>query len=153
MTKPLLLCTLLLLPLTCAHAIDTRTLPREQLLELGARLEASSGSNQWQQLWQRVRSNGLLQDPPGQLRFAPSPSELPTMARLTLAQAQHVEPFATTRARYRRVFSPQVIGYRRNQALEALCVDVDWRALPASAVSAPQSYLRLVSLRKAYPCE
>ncbi|OCT29579.1 hypothetical protein [Pseudomonas putida] len=153
MSKPLLLCTVLFLPLTCAHAVDTSTLPREQLLELGARLEASSGSSQWQQLWQQVRGNGLLQDQPEQLRFAPPPSELPAMVRLTLAQAQHVDPFATTHARYRRVFSPQIIGYRASQALEALCVDVDWRALPAEAVSAPQSYLGLASLRKAYPCE
>ncbi|HGM5579974.1 TPA: hypothetical protein ACKP22_001649 [Pseudomonas putida] len=153
MTRPLLLCTLLFLPLTFAHALDTSTLPREQLLELGTRLEASSGSNQWQQLWQQVRGSGLLQAQQGQLHFALQPSELPALARLTLAKAQQVEPFASTHARYRRVFSPHVIGYRSGQALEALCVDVDWRALPASAVADPQNYLGLVSLRKAYPCE
>lgn len=153
MTRPFLLCTLIFVPLTFAHAIDTSTLPREQLLELGASLEATSSNNQWQQLWQQVRGSGLLQAQPGQLHFVLQPSELPVLARLTLAQAQQVEAFASTHARYRRVFSPQVIGYRGGQALEALCVDVDWRALPAGAVDNPQHYLGVVSLRKAYPCE
>lgn len=152
MTRILLLSTLLIVH-PPAHAIDTALVSRERLLELGALLEADSGSSQWQMLWQRVRSSGFFLNQPGQLHFTVSPSQLPAMARLTLARADQVEPFADTHVRYRRGFAPLVVGQRGGQALEALCVDVDWRALPVSSASLPHAYLTLITLRRAYPCD
>ncbi|WP_412460136.1 hypothetical protein ACK2SD_14590 [Pseudomonas sp. SC11] len=152
MTRILLLSTLLIVH-PPVHAIDTALVSRERLLELGALLEADSGSSQWQMLWQRVRSSGFFLNQPGQLHFTVNPSQLPAMARLTLARADQVEPFADTHVRYRRGFAPQVVGQRGDQALEALCVDVDWRALPLSSTSLPHAYLKLITLRRAYPCD
>ncbi|MDO7902566.1 hypothetical protein ACE1YR_10715 [Pseudomonas sp. K1(2024)] len=152
MTRILLFSTLLIFH-PPAHAIDTALVSRERLLELGALLEADSGSSQWQMLWQRVRSSGFFLNQPGQLHFTVSPSQLPAMARLTLARADQVEPFADTHVRYRRGFAPLVVGQRGGQALEALCVDVDWRALPVSSASLPHAYLKLITLRRAYPCD
>ena len=152
MTRILLLSTLLIVH-PPVHAIDTALVSRERLLELGALLEADSGSSQWQMLWQRVRSSGFFLNQPGQLHFTVNPSQLPAMARLTLARADQVEPFADTHVRYRRGFAPQVVGQRGDQALEALCVDVDWRALPVSSTGLPHAYLKLITLRRAYPCD
>lgn len=153
MKRPLLLSTLLLLHCTPALAIDTTTTPGERLIELGVLLEARSGPSQWQQLWQRVRANGLFLDPPAPLHFSVKPAQVAAMARQVLIAADEVRPFAVSYARYRRGFATQIVGQRGGQALHALCLDIDWRALPTNASDQPEPYLRLVTLANAYPCE
>ena len=151
MYKPLLFASMILTPLSL-HALDTREVKAAQLLELGRDLERHAGASQWQQLWQRVRQAGYLQAQGAPLHFSAPMALLPELARLTLAQADHVQPLHQTQALYRRSFSDTVIGQRGGQPLHALCLVVDWRTLPESMLASPQAYLRSASLLSSYPC-
>lgn len=151
MYKPLLFASLILTPLTL-HALDTREVTAAQLLELGRDLERHAGASQWQQLWQRVRQAGFLQANSAPVHFTAPMSQLPELARQTLAQADQVQALHQTQALYRRSFSGTVIGHRDGQPLHALCLLVDWRTLPQSMLDAPQAYLRSASLLSSYPC-
>ena len=151
MYKPLLFASLILTPLTL-HALDTREVTAAQLLELGRDLERDAGASQWQQLWQRVRQAVYLQAPGAPLHFSAPMAQLPDLVRQTLAQADQVQALHQTQALYRRSFSGTVIGQRGGQPLHALCLLVDWRALPQGMLDAPQAYLRSASLVTSYPC-
>ncbi|WP_426807948.1 hypothetical protein ABOC32_16260 [Pseudomonas sp. WOUb67] len=151
MYKPLLFASLILTPLTL-HALDTRDVTAAQLLELGRDLERHAGASQWQQLWQRVRQAGYLQAHGTPVHFSAPMAQLPELARQTLAEADHVQALYQTQALYRRSFSDTVIGHRDGQPLHALCLVVDWRALPQGMLDAPQAYLRSASLLSSYPC-
>ena len=151
MYKPLLFASLILTPLTL-HALDTREVTAAQLLELGRDLERHAGASQWQQLWQRVRQAGFLRTSSAPVHFTAPMSQLPELARQTLAQADQVQALRQTQALYRRSFSGTVIGQRDGQPLHALCLLVDWRTLPQGMLDAPQAYLRSASLLSSYPC-
>ncbi|OUM22895.1 hypothetical protein B8W72_31170 [Pseudomonas putida] len=151
MYKPLLFASLILTPLTL-HALDTREVTAAQLLELGRDLERHAGASQWQQLWQRVRQAGFLQANSAPVHFTAPMSQLPELARQTLAQADQVQALHRTQALYRRSFSGTVIGQRDGQPLHALCLLVDWRTLPQGMLDASQAYLRSASLLSSYPC-
>ena len=152
MYKPLLFASLFLTPFSL-HALDTRQVPAEQLLELGRELAAHAGASQWQQLWQRVRQAGYLQTKGAPLHFSVPPAQLPELARQTLAQADQVQALQQTQALYRRSFAGAVIGRRGGQPLHALCLLVDWRTLPKGMRDTPQAYLRSASLLSSYPCD
>lgn len=152
MYKPLLFASLFLTPFSL-HALDTRQVPAEQLLELGRELAAHAGASQWQQLWQRVRQAGYLQANGGPLHFSAPPAQLPELARQTLARADQVQALHQTQALYRRSFADQIIGRRDGQPLHALCLLVDWRTLPQGMRDTPQAYLRSASLLNSYPCD
>ncbi|MBV4491355.1 hypothetical protein [Pseudomonas oryzicola] len=152
MYKPLLFASLFFTPFSL-HALDTRQASPEQLLELGRDLAAQAGASQWQQLWQRVRQAGYLQANSASLHFSVAPALLPELARQTLARADRVQAQQQTQALYRRNFADQVIGQRDGQPLHALCLLVDWRALPQSMLHTPEAYLRGASLLSSYPCD
>ncbi|HDS1817863.1 TPA: hypothetical protein QEM96_002510 [Pseudomonas putida] len=135
------------------YALDTRHTPAEQLLELGSELAASAGSSQWQQLWHSVREAGYLHPHTSQVHFTLPASQLPGLARQTLAQADQVYPVQQTRALYRRNFSDRVVGKRGEHAFSALCLLVDWRALPQGMTTTPRAYLKSASLLSSYPCD
>ncbi|WP_296232864.1 hypothetical protein [Pseudomonas sp. UBA4617] len=152
MYKPLLFASLLLTPFSL-HALNTRQVSTEQLFELGRDLAAQAGASQWQQLWQRVRQAGYLQENRASVHFSVAPALLPELARQTLAQADQVQAQQQTLALYRRNFADQVIGQRNGQPLNALCLLVDWRTLPQNMLHAPEAYLRGASLLSSYPCD
>ncbi|GLO45617.1 hypothetical protein [Pseudomonas putida] len=152
MYKTLLFASLFLTPFSL-HALDTRQVPAEQLLELGRELAAHAGASQWQQLWQRVRQAGYLQANGVPLHFSAPPAQLPELARQTLARADQVQALHQTQALYRRSFADQIIGRRDGQPLHALCLLVDWRTLPQGMRDTPQAYLRSASLLNSYPCD
>ncbi|MCO7513847.1 hypothetical protein NJF44_08900 [Pseudomonas guariconensis] len=153
MLNAMLIAGLLLLAPSPAHALETTHLPPERLHALGSALANKAGSSQWQLLWQNVRTAGYLTNHPTRLHFSVPHRELPILARETLAQADQVEALERTRARYRRDFHPQVIGRRDGQALNALCLVVDWRAVPHGMRDRPEAYLRLARLLDSYPCD
>ncbi|KIY41116.1 hypothetical protein TZ03_07915 [Pseudomonas sp. 10-1B] len=152
MYKPLLFASLFLTPFSL-HALDTRQVPAERLLELGGELAANAGASQWQQLWHRVRQAGYLQANGAPVHFTVPSARLPELARQTLAQADQVQPLQQTHALYRRSFAGLVIGQRGGQPLHALCLLVDWRTLPQGMRDTPQAYLRSTSLLSSYPCD
>jgi len=135
------------------YALDTRQAPAEQLFKLGSELAANAGSSQWQQLWQRAREAGYLQARTGQVHFTMPASLLPELARQTLAQADQVYPVQQTRALYRRDFPDRTVGKRGEHAFSALCLLVDWRALPQGMSTTPKAYLKSASLLSSYPCD
>lgn len=152
MYKPLLFASLFLTPFSL-HALDTRQVPTEQLLELGRELATHAGASQWQQLWQRVRQAGYLQAKGAPMHFSVPSAQLSELARQTLARADQARPQQQTQALYRRSFAGLVIGHRDGQPLHALCLLVDWRTLPHGMRDTPQAYLRSASLLSGYPCD
>ena len=74
-------------------------------------------------------------------------------ARQTLAQADQVYPVQQTRALYRRDFPDRTVGKRGEHAFSALCLLVDWRALPQGMTTTPRAYLKSASLLSSYPCD
>ncbi|WP_449433609.1 hypothetical protein [Pseudomonas putida] len=151
MLKPILFISLFPASLP-THALDTQLTPPGHLLRLGSELATNAGASQWQQLWQRVRSAGYLQAQPGQDHFSVGQAQLPELVRSTLAQADQVSAVDTTRALYRRDFPGRTVGLRDGQPLSAVCLIVEWRSLPQSAVSAPHAYLQNAGLVISYPC-
>ena len=150
-TARLFFCLFLLAP-PIALALDTTQVSTEQLHQLARELAPRAGPGQWQQLWQNMRRAGYFSAHPGQLQLVVPQSEVPALARQTLAQANQVEALDTARARYRKDFTPQIIGQRGSHRFNALCLEVDWRAVPQSQVHAPTAYLGMVGLLEAYPC-
>ncbi|EKT4522120.1 hypothetical protein QEM13_001339 [Pseudomonas putida] len=143
---------LLLLTSPAAMALDTTTLSNDQLHRLARELEPRAGSSQWQQLWQNMRRAGYFNSRPGQLHLAIPQAQLPALARQTLAEADQAAPLDTARVRYRKDFSPRVIGRLDAERFSALCLEVDWRAVPQSLAHAPKAYLGMVGLLQGYPC-
>lgn len=153
MPTTLMLTALVLLAIPTTHAADPHQLPHERLLGLGNELAQRAGSSQWQQLWGNVRQAGYLQARQGHLHFTVAQKQLPQLARATLAKADRVTPLSRSTAVYRRDFSPQLIGLSQGKSVSALCLVVDWRALPHHMVDTPQAYLGAVSLVSTYPCD
>lgn len=150
-TAHLIYC-LLLLASPAAMAVDTATLSNDQLHQLARELEPHAGSSQWQQLWQRMRRAGYFNARPGQLHLTIPQPQLPALARQTLAEADQAETLDSARVRYRKDFSPRLIGRRDTERFNALCLEVDWRAVPQSQAHAPKAYLGMVGLLQGYPC-
>jgi len=144
---------LLCLPLGPVHALDTRQIPSEQLLNLGSDLATHAGASQWQQLWQRTRAAGHLHHNPRHAHFTVAQPRLPKLAYETLAQADQVEARGKTLALYRRRFPGQVIGMSDERSLSALCLLVDWRTLPQNMANSARAYLGSASLMISYPCD
>jgi len=152
MYKSLLFASLAVTPLPL-YALDTRQTPPEQLLKLGSELATNAGSSQWQQLWYSVREAGYLQAHASLVHFTVPATLLPELARQTLAQADQVHAVKQTRALYRRDFPDRIVGKRAEHAFSALCLLVDWRALPQGMSTTPKAYLRSASLLSIYPCD
>ncbi|MFD3208240.1 hypothetical protein, partial [Pseudomonas sp. LS_2] len=131
MFKRPLIASLLALACTSSLALDSTQLSQTQLLRLASELASVAGPSQWQQLWQRVRKAGYFSPHPTQPHFTLPQAMLPGLARQTLEQADHAEALGATQALYRRDLSPTVLGQHQGRALSALCLVVDWRALPA----------------------
>lgn len=148
-----LLLSLLLLSPSAAMALDPTELSNEQLHRLARELAPHAGASQWQQLWQNMRRTGHFSAQPGQLHVVVSHAQLPALARQTLAEADQAQALDTARVRYRKDFTPQVVGRRDTKDFTALCLEVDWRALPRSQAHAPKSYLGMVGLLQGYPCQ
>ncbi|MGF6592100.1 hypothetical protein [Pseudomonas sp. 2835] len=150
--RTLLTSLMLLGPLT-AQALSTESQPRAVLLELGAQLANSAGSNQWQQLWQRTRQAGHLHSSPQVLHFDAPQAQIPALVSSTLTRADEALALKQTHVRYRRDFHPRIIGKDGPRELTALCVWVDWRSFPEQGISRPAGYLGQVSLLLARPCD
>ncbi|MBF8728394.1 hypothetical protein [Pseudomonas putida] len=148
-----LLTLMLCLAATPLHAFNTTEVPCAILIDLGHTLSQRAGSSQWQQLWQRVRKAGYLSPGNTSLRFEVPSALLPALAQQTLARADHVRPVFETQAVYRRTFDDRIIGFRNGQPLHALCVQVDWRSVPAELRSLQDAYVGSASLLSAYPCD
>lgn len=151
MLKPALF-ILLLLPTLPVHALDPRHTAPERLLKLGEQLAASAGASQWQQMWQRTRAAGHFQAQATLAHFVIEQAQLPKLAQLTLARADQVQALSDSVARYRRHFPDQPIGFRGEQVLYALCLEVDWRTLPVAMAERPHAYLPSARLLGSYPC-
>ncbi|EKT4467115.1 hypothetical protein QEL93_002523 [Pseudomonas putida] len=143
---------MLLLMSPAAMALDTTMLSNDQLRQLARELEPRAGSSQWQQLWQNMRRAGFFSSRPGQLHLAIPQARLPALARQTLAEADQADPLDKARVRYRKDFSPLIIGRLDTERFSALCLEVDWRAVPQSLAHAPKGYLGMVGLLQGYPC-
>ncbi|MGG5291774.1 hypothetical protein [Pseudomonas shirazensis] len=135
-----------------ALAVERPALSDDRLRLLGSQLAQSAGSSQWQQLWQRVRSAGYLNPQPAQLHFLVEQRELPGLALETLANAEQVHLLDDSQALYRKDFAPSVMGRMNDHRMTALCLLVDYRAVPATMIDAPQAYLAGASLLSSYPC-
>ena len=136
-----------------ALAVERPALADDHLHQLGSQLAQSAGSSQWQQLWQRVRNAGYLNPEVDQLHFLVEQRELPRLARETLAHADQAGLRGHAQALYRKDFAPTVTGRINDHSMTALCLLVDYRALPASMFDAPHAYLAGVSLLSSYPCD
>lgn len=147
------LLVMLLTPSVAIHALDTRQAPPKQLLMLGSQLATHAGSSQWQQLWQRTRAAGHLQATSGHAYFTVPHTQLPELARQTLAGADQVEALNSTLARYRRTFPDRVIGMLDDQSLNSLCLIIDWRTLAQQLAKETHAHLAGASLLKSYPCK
>lgn len=151
-TRKVLMLLIVCAALPC-HALETEALSASQLRALGKRLAAEAGASQWQQLWQNTRREGRFAKQPERSYFSLPQAQLPGLAQQTLAQAHQVEAFGKTRARYRHDFTPLVIGREGTREISALCLEVDWRTLPALQLDTPNAYLGLVGLLRSYPCD
>ncbi|BBH46370.1 hypothetical protein [Pseudomonas sp. KU43P] len=140
------------LPTLPAHALDTHQVSPEQLLDLGKLLAAHAGTHPWQQMWQRIRAEGYLRAQEQQPHFTVEQARLPELARQGLDQAEHVEALNSTVARYRRHFPDLVIGIQAKQALNAPCLEVDWRTLLQGMADHAAPYLGSARLLNSYPC-
>nr|WP_314873510.1 hypothetical protein [uncultured Pseudomonas sp.] len=138
---------------TSALAVERLALSEDRLQQLGSQLAERAGSSQWQQLWQRVRSAGYLQPQATGLHFRVEQRELPRLAHETLAHADQVRLLEQSHAEYRKDFAPTLVGSKNAHPLTALCLLVDYRALPINMVDAPHAYLAGVTLLNSYPCD
>ncbi|TDF86370.1 hypothetical protein [Pseudomonas sp. H9] len=135
-----------------AYALPTTDLSPEQRHALGKQLAEQAGASQWQQLWQRSRQAGHLQEHPTTAYFSLPSAELIKAAALTLSQPADTQALKQTQVLYRRDFSPHIVGKQAQENLSALCIWVDWRTLPENALSRPSAYLGQISLLLARPC-
>ncbi|MFJ4144025.1 hypothetical protein [Pseudomonas sp. NPDC089734] len=133
-----------------AHAFESSEVSQEKLKAYGATLAASAGSSQWQQMWKRSRDMGMFnyQNP---THFTVPNNLLPDMVNRTLGAAQSVQPTGTTQAVYRFDFG-RPVGVEKNQPLTAICLTVDWRALPAETATDDTSRMGSVNLVITRPC-
>ncbi|MCV4265279.1 hypothetical protein ALQ47_03526 [Pseudomonas cichorii] len=133
-----------------AHALGTEEVSQQTLQAYGATLDASAGNSQWQQLWKRTRDQGMFsyQSP---THFTIPNNLIPDMVRRTLSGSQSVKPMNTTQAMYRFDFD-RPVGVERNQPVNAICLIVDWRTLPADTAIDDVSRMSSVSLLMAHPC-
>lgn len=151
-TRRLLGCLVLLLALD-AQALPTADLSPDQQQVLGKLLAQRAGTSQWQQLWQRSRQAGHLDEQSTNAYFTLASAQLPEAVALTLSEPNETDAVNQTQVMYRRDFQPQTVGKHADQTLSALCVWVDWRTLPQNAVTRPEPYLGQVSLLLARPCQ
>ncbi|MDN7142772.1 hypothetical protein KC131_19160 [Pseudomonas sp. JQ170] len=147
-----LLSSFALLACLNAQAVPTATLSPEQRHTLGRQLADSAGASQWQQLWQRSRLAGHLDSQPTTAYFTLPQALLPKAVSLTLSDPSETSAVNRTQVLYRREFRSQSIGSQADRTLNALCVLVDWRTLPAHALTRPAPYLGQISLLLARPC-
>ncbi|MFQ6574314.1 hypothetical protein [Pseudomonas sp. UM16] len=148
----LLSCLTLLVGLE-AQALPTAELSAAQQSALGKQLSEQAGASQWQQLWQRSRDAGHLDEQAHSAYFSLAPAQLIEAVKLTLSQPQQTSALKQTQVLYRRDFLPQTVGKQADNLFSGICVWVDWRTLPAHAVNRPGPYLGQISLLLARPCQ
>jgi hypothetical protein len=135
-----------------AHALQTIDLPESSLRAYAATLAGAVGSSQLQQLWKRTRDAGHFGGAQGTAYFTAPMRDIPALVNQTLAQPDELAALKQTQVDYRRDFSPQVVGKAGAAALTAVCLRVDWNALPQSAQPDHGQAMGLVSLLTAKPC-
>lgn len=135
-----------------AHALQTTDLPEARLRAYAVTLAGVVGSSQLQQLWKRTRDAGHFGNAQGAAYFTAPMRDIPSLVNQTLAQPDELAAFKQTQVNYRRDFSPQVVGKAGEAALTAVCLQVDWNALPPSAQPEHGQAMGLVSLLTARPC-
>ncbi len=136
-----------------AQALPTTTLSPDQRVALGKQLAEHAGASQWQQLWQRSRQAGYLYEQSTTPHFSLDSTELIEAAALTLSQPKETSAVNQTQVLYRRDFFPKTVGKHAQTSLNAVCIWVDWRTLPAHAVNRPGPYLGQISLLLVHPCQ
>ncbi|PSS51594.1 hypothetical protein [Pseudomonas sp. BBP2017] len=136
-----------------ALALPTTTLSPDQRAALGKQLAEHAGASQWQQLWQRSRHAGYLHEQSTVPHFSLDSNELIKAAALTLSQPKETSAVNQTQVLYRRDFAPKIVGKHAQTSLSAVCIWVDWRALPEHAVNRPAPYLGQISLLLVHPCQ
>lgn len=144
---------LLALASAASHAMTTDGVSESKLKAYGATLAEHAGSTQWQQLWKNTRDSGQFMTTGEQARFTVPMKLIPELVRSALADADGVTAQKRTQALYRRDFAPRVVGTQGDQALTAICLNVDWRSLPSQAKPADAEGMGQVSLLKTWPCE
>jgi len=136
-----------------AWALSSEGLPESHLKAYGSSLAAAAGNSQWQQLWKRTRDAGHFHSEGPQPRFTLPMTRIPSLVRQTLADADNAQPEQRTQVLYRRSFAPLVVGREAGSARHAICLWVDWRALPETTASNDGAAMGNVSLLLARPCE
>lgn len=134
-----------------AQALETTSTPPATLKAYAATLEQAAAGNQWQQMWKRSRDNGAFALQGEHPRFTISQDKLPDMSHTTLGSATSVWAKNTTQALYRYEFTAP-IGSIANLPVNALCLLVDWRTLPAGTRPDDAGAMASVSLLLALPC-
>lgn len=135
-----------------AHALQTTDLPDHHLRAYASTLAGAVGSSQLQQLWKRTRDAGHFGGAQGIGYFTAPMRDIPALVNQTLAQPDELGALKHTQVDYRRDFSPQVVGKAGDTTLTAVCLRVDWNALPQSAQPDHAQAMGLVSLLLARPC-
>lgn len=135
-----------------AHALQTTDLPEASLRTYAATLAGAASSSQLQQLWKRTRDAGHFGGAPGTAYFTAPMRDIPALVNQTLAQPDELAAVKQTQVDYRRDFKPQEVGKADAVALTAVCVRVDWNALPASTPADHGQAMGLISLLVARPC-
>lgn len=135
-----------------AHALQTTDLPEASLRAYATTLADVMGSSQLQQLWKRTRDAGHFSGAQGSAYFTAPMRDIPTLVKQTLAQPDGLTALKQTQVDYRRDFHPQEVGKAGADALTAVCLRVDWNALPRAARPEHGQAMGLASLLTARPC-
>lgn len=133
-----------------AQALTTDEVEPQTLKAYAVTLNAHASNFQWQQLWKASRDAGVFRNTSNTYFTAPM-AQVPDLVAKVLSGATSVIPFASTRATYRYDVA-NTVGFARNVAVTAVCVDVDWRTLPEGTDAQDASKMGTVSLLLATPC-
>ena len=135
-----------------AYAFETATRTQTELRAFTQILSETAGNSSWQQLWRNTRQARHF-DPAGpQAFFTLRMLDIPDAVKATLQAPDQITPTAGTQTWVRRAFAPTQVGRHGSASLSALCVLVDWRAVPEGTSSLDEAAIGLASLLLTRPC-